>query len=65
MLPAGGSSANQMVFGSNPVDMFGWGCGGEDLTFAQDTFLAGQFVQQWRLRVTAQEATLKEAWATQ
>ena len=27
--------------------------------FAQDTALAGQFVQQWKLRMRAQEATMK------
>ena len=31
------------------------------LLFAQDTSLAGQFVQQGKLRMRAQEATLKEA----
>ena len=28
--------------------------------FAQDTSVAGQFAQQWKLRLRAQEATLKE-----
>ena len=55
-----GFSAYQMVFGSNPVDLFGWEGGGEDLMFAQDTSLAGQFVQQWKLRMKAARATLKE-----
>ena len=49
-----------MVFGSNPADCFGWEDGDEDLLFAQDTSLAGQFVQQWKLRMRAQEATLEE-----
>ena len=49
-----------MAFGSNPADFFGWGGGDEDLLFAQDTSLAGQFVQQWKLQMRAQEATLKE-----
>ena len=49
-----------MVFGSNPVDLFGWEDGDEDMMFAQDATLAGQFVNQWKLRVKAHEATLKE-----
>ena len=49
-----------MVFGSNPVDLFGWEGGDEDMLFAQDSSLAGQFVNQWKLRMRAQEATLKE-----
>ena len=59
MLSSGGFSAYQMVFGSTPVDFFGWEGGGGDLLFAQDTTPAGQFVQQWKLRMRAQEATLK------
>ena len=53
-------SAYRMVFGSNPVDLFEWEDKGEDLLFAQDTSVAGQFGQQWRLRMRAQEAPLKE-----
>ena len=49
-----------MVFGSNPLDLFGRGDAGGDLMFAQDTSLAGQFVQRWKLRIRAQEATLKD-----
>ena len=60
MLSASGFSAYQMVFGSNPADLFGWGDSEEDLLFAQDTPLAGQFVNQWKLRMRAQEATLRE-----
>ena len=60
MLSASGFSAYQMVFGSNPVDLFGWEDGDEDMMFAQDTTLAAQFVQQWKLRMKAREATLKE-----
>ena len=60
MRSAGGFSAYQIVFGSNPVDFFGWEDGGEDLLFAQDTPQSGQFVQQWRLRMRSQEATPKE-----
>ena len=60
MLSSSGFSAYQMVFGSNPVDFCGWEDGDEDLLFAQDSSLAGQFVQQWKLRTRAQEATLKE-----
>ena len=46
LIPAGGYSACQMVFGSNPVDLFGRDDGDEDLLFAQDTYPSGQFVQQ-------------------
>ena len=60
MLSASGFSAYQMAFGPNPVDFFGWGDGDEDLLFAQDTSLAGQSVQQRKLRMRGQEATLKE-----
>ena len=49
-----------MVFGSNPVDLYAWEGKDEDLAFAQDTSLSGQFVQQWKLRRMAQEAALKE-----
>ena len=52
-------SAYQLAFGSNPADNFGWGDEDEDL-FAQDTSLSGQFVAQWKLRMMAQEAALRE-----
>ena len=52
--------AYQLVFGSNPADNFGWGDEDEDLLFAQDTSLSGQFVANWKLRMLAQEAALKE-----
>ena len=42
MLSANGFSAYQMVFGSNPVDLFGWEDGDEDMLFAQDTPLADE-----------------------
>ena len=42
-------------FGSNPTDLTD-----EDLTFAQDTPLAGHFVRQWKLRMHTQETALKE-----
>ena len=45
-----------MVFGPSPVDPYGWEDKDEDSAFAQDTSLSGQFVQQWRLRMMAQEA---------
>ena len=59
-MSARGFSAYQMVFGSNPADLFGWENEGEVLMFAQDSPVAGQFVQRWKLRVRAQGATLKE-----
>ena len=59
LISGGGFSAYRMVSGSNPVDLFGWGDRDEDLTFAQDTSLSGQFAQQWGPRVMAHEAALK------
>ena len=49
-----------MVFGSNPADLSGWENKDEDLTFAQDTSPAGQFVQKRKLRMRAHGATLQE-----
>ena len=60
MLTSNGFSAYQMVFGSNTADNFGQGDEDEDLLFGQDTSLSGQFVAQWKLRMLAQEAALKE-----
>ena len=60
LISAGGFPANQMVFGSNPFDLFGWDGRDGDLIFTQDTSLPGQFVQQWELRMRAREAALKE-----
>ena len=50
--------ARQIVFGANPADLLGREDKGEDLTFAQNTSLSGQFAQQWTLRRTQQEAAL-------
>ena len=58
LIPAGGFSAYQMVFEPNSADLFGWDDTDEDLIFTQDTSLAGQFVQNWKLRMRAQEAAL-------
>ena len=55
-----GFSSYQLVFGSNPVDNYGWRDGGGDLLVAQDTFLSGQFAPEWKLRMLAQDAALKE-----
>ena len=60
MFSACGFSTYQMVFGSNPVDSIGWEGSDEDLMFAQDASPAGQFAQQWKLRMRAEEATSKE-----
>ena len=60
VLSASGFCAYPMVLGSNPMDPFGWEDQDEDLTFAQDSSLAGQFDQQRKRRMRAQEATLKE-----
>ena len=42
------------------MDLYKWEDKDEDLTFAQDTSLSGEFVQQWKLRMMAQEAAPKE-----
>ena len=42
----GGYSAYQLVFGSNPADLFVRDSEDGDLLFAHDTSLAGNFVQQ-------------------
>ena len=60
MLATSGYSAYQMVSGCNPADNFGFGDDDEDLPAAQDTSLPGQFVPQWKPRMLAQEAALKE-----
>ena len=60
VISGGGFSAYQMVFGSNPADLYGWEDKDEDLMFAQDTSLSGQFAQQGKLRMMAQVAALKE-----
>ena len=60
LISGGGDSAYQMVFGSNPVDLYGLGEKDEYLMVAQDTSLSGQFVKRWKLGVMAQEAALKE-----
>ena len=59
MLSTGGFSAYRMVFGSNPVNLFG--CEGDngELLFPKDTFLAGQIAQHWRLGMRPQEAALR------
>ena len=45
IISASDHSAYHLVFGSNPVDLFGLGDKDEDLLFAQDTSLSGQFAQ--------------------
>ena len=40
------------------MGLFGWADSDEDLMSAQETSVAGQFVQQWNLRVRAQEEAL-------
>ena len=49
-----------MIFGSNPVDLCGWGGEDEVLTLAQGAGLSGQFAQQGKLRVMTEEAVLKD-----
>ena len=50
-----------MVFGSNPVDPLEWEDREKDLLSAQDSSIPGRPVQQWKLRMMAQEAALREA----
>ena len=37
LVSASGYSAYQLVFGSSPMDLYGWGDADDDLLFAQDT----------------------------
>ena len=53
LVSASGYSAYQLVFGSNSMDLYGWDDTDEDLLFARDTSISGQFVQQWQLRIRA------------
>ena len=48
------------LYGPNPVDLYGWGGQDEDLLFAQDASVSGQFAQQWKRRMMAQEAARQE-----
>ena len=52
---AGGYSAYQLVFGSNPVDIFGWGGDDEGMLFAQDTAPSAQSASLWKLRMVARK----------
>ena len=60
LLSPNGHSAYQLVFGSNPAGHFGSGADDEDLLLAPETPLSGQFAQQWKLRIIAQDAAPKE-----
>ena len=57
---ASGNSAYLMALGSKPPDFYGWGGDDGGHLSAQDTSLPGQFVQQWKLRVRAKQAAMKE-----
>ena len=48
-----------MASGSNPADLYDWEDKDKDPTFAQETLTSGQFAQQWKLRIMAQEAALE------
>ena len=56
LISRGGFPDDHMVFGSNPADLYEWEAKDGDLMFAQDTSPSGQFVQQGKLRIMAQEA---------
>ena len=60
MVSASGYSAFRLVFGSNPVGLYGWGDQDENLLLAQDSSVSEQFAQRWKLRMMAQEVALKE-----
>ena len=60
LISASGYSAFQLAFGSYPADRYGWEDNDDDLLLSQDTSASGQFAQQWKLRMMAQEAALKE-----
>ena len=60
VLSNGGLSAFQPVFGSDPVDMFSWGDDDRDLGRAQKASVSSQFSLRWKLRIMAEEATLRE-----
>ena len=53
LLIHGGHSA-YMVLGSNPVESYSWQDGVDDLQFAQEASISGNFAQQWKLRMVAQ-----------
>ena len=55
-----GHLANQLVFGPIPANLLGRGDGDQDLSYALDTSLPGTFVQQWKLRMMAQETASEE-----
>ena len=46
LIPGGGFPTCQMVFGPNPVDLYGREDKDENLTLAPDTSISGQFAQQ-------------------
>ena len=48
---ASGYPAFRLVFGSNKMGFHGREGQDEDLIFAQDSSVSGQFVQQWKLRM--------------
>ena len=58
LVSAGGYSAYQLVFGSNPTDLYSWDDSDDGRLFAQDTSISGQFAQQRQGRIRAQEAAL-------
>ena len=62
LLSTSGNSAYQMVSGSDPADLYGWGGGGDgDLKVAQGIFFPVQSAQQLRPRAMAQKAAPKAA----
>ena len=56
MIPASGRLASELVFGSDPVDLYGWDDQAEDSLCARDISALGQSVQRWKLRMMAPEA---------
>ena len=60
MISAGGCTANQMAFGSDPVGLSGRENNDEDMMFTQDTSPSEQFAQPRKLRMRTKDAALKE-----
>ena len=56
----GGFSAYHLVFGSDPAYLNAWEENDRDLDFARDASVSSRLASQWKLRVLAQEAMLKD-----
>ena len=61
LISCGGFSAYRVVFGSDPVDLYGREGKNGELTFAQDSSISDQCAQHWHLRMMARGAALRES----